>query len=241
MPPRGSRGAILSVALALAGCGEAGDEDRSLDGGFPLQNAYNSEEDKELASQPCWRRERGRWHYSSGHCEAMLPAREMQGVWVTAFEESSFFPGATSIPDPNDPTRYATEIELDRDRIAQRIGREPANAHGDAIWLRFVGRRMRDPYMVDCQGTPYRVFVVDRLLDARYLGAMAPAELPTPEMVRSRPVTVSVRHSGRWGAEEAEAVEHCSGRGRSADRIEDAVAPDQTPSQASPAGNSSAE
>lgn len=237
----GSCRAILGLTLLLAGCGEGGGEDRSLDGGLPLRDVYGAEEDKLLASQKCWRRERGRWHYSSGHCEAMLPAREMKGVWVTAFEESSFFPGASAIPDPDDPTRFATEIELDSDRIVRRIGKPPAGAHGDAIWLRFIGRRMRDPYMVDCQGTPAWVFVVDRLLDARYLGAMAPAERLTPEIAQRRTVTVSVRHGGKWGAKEAEAVERCSDRGRSADQLEDLVPTDQAPRQTRPPGNASAE
>jgi hypothetical protein len=171
----------------------------------------------------------------------MLPAREMEGVWVTAFEESSFVSGATAIPDPDDPIRFADDIELDGERIARRIGIEPWSRHGEAVLLRFVGRRTRDPYLVDCEGVPYRTFVVDRLIEARRLGPMDPLEWPSPEAIRRRPVTVAVRHGGRWGELEAEAVERCKGRGRTSDRNHEPVAADQSPVQARPPGRSSAE
>jgi hypothetical protein len=229
---------MLWLPLLLAACGGKGDDDRPLDGGHPLGEPIGSFSVKDLANQDCFRAERGRWHYSIGHCEAMLPAREMEGVWVTAFEESSFFPGPARMPAPNDPTRYATGIELDGERVLRAAGHKPEGAHGDALWLRFVGRRTRDPYHVDCFGTPYWVFVVDRLLEARFLGEMKPARWPTPEEARRRPPTVAVRHKGRWGEEEAKAVEHCSFRGSKADRLEDV---DQVPSHSSPPGRSSAE
>lgn len=239
MPVRAARLRSMwapALALLVSACGR--DETQPLDGGVALDFGSDPESEKLMARDPCWRRENGGWHYSIGHCEPMLPSEKMQGVFVTAFEERSFFPDATAMPDPDDPTRYATEIELDRDQIARRIGREPAGSNADAIWLRFVGRRMRDPYHVDCYGTPYWVFVVDRLLEARFLGEMKPARWPTPEEVRRRPVTVAVRHKGRWGEEEAEAVEFCQGPDPKSDRIEDV---DQSPSQARPPGRSSAE
>jgi hypothetical protein len=236
------RGPILSCAFLLAACGPA-DDDRPLDGGRPLQVSSGPEEDRENAKDPCRRRERGRWHHSAGHCEPMLPQMEMRGVLVTAFEERSYFPGIDSIPDPNHPGRAGTEIELDGEGLIQRIGIEPSSVHGDAISLRFIGRRTRDPWSVDCFGTPSWVFVVDRLIEARYLGPMSPATWLTPEMARARPVTVTVRHRGRWGEEERKAVERCKGGGPAVEslRLEKAIRESHNPAQASPAGKSSAE
>jgi hypothetical protein len=99
---------------------------------------------------------------------------------------------------------------------------------------------MREPYFVNCDGTPDFVWVVERLKTARYLG---PGKRSDVNVLLARPVTVAVRHGGRWGKEEVEAVERCNGRGRGpgADRIEEVVEKDQSPNQASPPGRSSAE
>jgi hypothetical protein len=237
----GSRGAMLGLALILAGGCEARDEDRSLDGGAPLRDAYDAEAAGSMASQPCWRRERGRWHHSVGHCETMAPRATIEGLWVTAFEENSFFPGETHLPDPRDPRRYSSEIELDDDAVFRAIGRKPGDPSGEAVYLRFSGRRTRDPLMVDCYGGAYFVYVVDRLIEARYVGAMRPFPPGYWQWLARNQPPASVKrvHQGRWGKLEAEAVERCSGRRPSADRLEDAV--DQTPSQARPPGKVSAE
>ena len=229
------RGSILWLALPLAACGEPGDDDRPLDGGRPLGAPVGSESLKDVANRDCFRAERGRWHHSVGHCEAMLPAREMEGVWVTAFEELSFFPGAAAIPDANDPARFDREIELDDREVVRLSGRAPSHPNGEAYLLTFTGRRTRDPRF-DCHGVPSFTFVADRLTGARYLGPMGPFDR-TGMLARHEAYAERLR--GRLGKAQAEAVERC--RGAAADRIEEAVEEDQGPNQASPPGNSSAE
>jgi hypothetical protein len=217
----------LLVGLA-AGCE---DRTRPLDGGMPIVFKGSEEAVKE---DPCWRREKGGWHLSMGHCEPTTSTATFEGVWVTAFEESSFFPGRKEKPDPRDPARFTIDIELDDEAVLRRAGARPGSAGwGEAVFLRFSGRRTRDPLSVDCYGSPYFVFIVDRLIEARHLGAMDP--LPPrwfEEMARNRPEpTVRQVHGGRWGELEAQAVEHCRGSGES----------DQSDGQARPPGNKSAE
>ncbi len=229
------RGSILWLAILLSACGEKSDEERPLDGGRPLHDRVDARSRKDLADQPCWRAERGRWHYSVGHCEAMVPAREMEGVWVTAFEESSFFPGVAGIPDANDPARFSREIELDDREVARLSGRAPSDPRGEAYRLTFEGRRTRD-IRFDCFGLPSYAVVVDRLKSARYLGPIGPLD---SSGLPARLEAESERLRGRFGKAQAEAVERC--RRDRADRIETAVEDDQGSNQASPAGRSSDE
>lgn len=192
--------------LALLVTGSAGADPRPVDGGRPLDFERSLEVQQILARDPCWRRERGGWHHSIGHCEAMSSPQRITGVWVTAFEESSFFPGATAIPDANDPLRFTQAIELNQAQIHRLTGPVSADLNGNAFLLTFIGRRTRDPYSVDCTGMPHFSVVVDRLISAHHLGPMGPWSVK--EMM-ARSGRVEQRHGGRWGQLEAEAVERC--------------------------------
>ncbi|MEO7177514.1 MAG: hypothetical protein ABIW83_01590 [Allosphingosinicella sp.] len=221
----------LGLLLGLAqGCD---DPNRPLDGGRPLKSHRSALDDKMNAKDPCWRLEKGRWHHSFGHCHPMTEKATIEGVWVTAFEEISFFPGAKQKPDPLDPRRYSTEIELDDKAVFRAMGRESEGPEAEAVYLRFTGRRTRDPLGVDCYGTPSFDFVVDHLIEAKYLGRLKPVPISHwQDLARNRPLaTVRRVHEGRWGEIEEEAVKRCRPRGRA----------DQTGSQPSPAGSVSAE
>jgi hypothetical protein len=148
------------------------------------------------------------------HCEEMTDSTTVEGVWVTAFEEMSFFPGLRQRPDPRDPRRFTIEIEVDEGAVFGGVVPRRPSPHGEAIYLRFAGRRTREPISVDCYGGASFVFVVDRLIEARYLGEMEP--LPAghwEDFVRSHPeATVRRIHGGHWGELEAEAAERCGPR-----------------------------
>jgi hypothetical protein len=207
-----ARGALLGLALLLAGCGGEGREPE--DGGLPLPSGtVTPDGERIMASDPCWRRERSHWHLSLGHCREMLPAKPMTGVWVSGFEVSDFMPAARGIPDPNDPRLYANALEVDAALVERRLGRELKGPASHAIALSFIGRRTKDPVSVDCDGTPYHHIVVDRPLAARYLGIEpSPDPPPPPEVVHAQPSRVRKVHDGVWGALEAEAVERCGGQ-----------------------------
>jgi hypothetical protein len=169
--------------------------------------------DEIAANDPCSRREKGGWHQSVGHCAEMTPAQEITGVWVTAFEESSFFPGASARPESNDELRYLLELELDLRDIRRLTGRTPDPAVPEAYLLTFVGRRTRDPGHVDCYGGASFSFVVDRMLSARFLGYVSnPDRERMKALYETREPTVSVRHAGRWGELERRAVAECRPR-----------------------------
>jgi hypothetical protein len=194
--------------VLLAGCA---DPTEPLDGGRPLD--FDDRLGADLKHDPCRRREKSGWHYSVGHCLAMAPMGRMSGVWVTAFEETSFIPGATAVPDPNDPRRFAQELELDDRKIVKLTGPMPLGGHsyhGEAYLVTFVGRRTRDPYDVGCDGIAQFSVVVDRLMSARYLGPLGHGF--SVKALESRPVTVARRHDGKWGELEQEAVERCARR-----------------------------
>jgi hypothetical protein len=206
----GARRALLGLALLLAGCG--GERSKPEDGGLPL--FFGRDDERVMAGDPCWRRERGGWHLSLGHCRGMLPAKPMTGVWVSGFEMSHFMPAARGIPDPNDPRLYSNLLEVDPILVDRLLGRELKGPASHAVALSFIGRRTKDPVAVDCDGTAYHHFVVDRLLEGRYLGLEpSPDPPPPPEVVRSRPSRVRKIHDGAWGALEEEAVERCGGQG----------------------------
>lgn len=214
--PRLASTAFVAAALLmlLGACDRSGRSDAE-DGGRSLrQGPVSTAEEESLRHQPCWRKERGGWHYGLQHCLPMGRAEEMRGVYITAFEESSFIAGTTTLPDPDDPRRYANDVGLEPDIVFRFAGAMPASSLGDAYALTFIGRRTRDPLAVDCQGRASFGYVVDRLLTARYLGAepREPHRI-TPAEVRARPVLVRKIHSGVWGEREAEAVAHC-GRAR---------------------------
>ena len=196
------------TALLAAACG--GDSAQPLDGGLALELEAHPDTQKLLAADPCWRREKGGWHYSIAHCEPMLEARSMQGVFVTAFEEASFFPGATAIPDANDPARFMYEMEVDDRKLARLSGHAPIMAsEGEAYLLTFAGRRTRDGWY-DCYGVPTFRIVVDRLTSARYLGSLGPFD---GKGMLARHEKLAARRAGRGGEAQARAIERCRSGG----------------------------
>ena len=136
-----------------------------------LLPACRRKEAPALSRQACWEAKGGA-PKSVADCEPMLPEREYEGVWVSAFEEASFMRGPPVIPSADDPRRYNVGIELDEERVRRSLRLKPFDNEGDAIFLRFVGRRMRDPMWVDCNGQIGLTYVVDRLIEVRYLGAV---------------------------------------------------------------------
>jgi hypothetical protein len=212
--------ALLSV---VATCGD--DPREPLDGGRPIDLDRHPETEPLGINQPCLRREKRGWHHSTGHCQAMLPPQRMSGVWTTGFELSSFFPGDTTIPAPNDWRSGTVYIELNEDRVYRVADAKRPDQGYHAYLVTFVGRRTRDPELVDCQGMSNHTVVVYRMESARYLGAMAEMDGPTySNELRARPVTVTQRHGGRLGELEREAVERCTKR-----RAEQGVGSEETP------------
>jgi hypothetical protein len=191
--------AMTAALLVLASCQDAGEERRApqaqpLDGGYPLQPSGGAEADRTMADDPCWRRERGGWHSSIGHCAEMLSAQPMAGVLVLGFEETSFFPGAASIPDPNDPRRYRFELEADFLRVRALAGRTRGGPPYQAYRIAFSGRRTRYPVFIDCSGSRGYVFIADHIREAHYLGAM-----PDPNADPPRPSDRRFVRSGEGG------------------------------------------
>ncbi len=201
---------LLAGALMLAGCGSA-DPREPLDGGLLLQLDASAEEADIRAAQSSWRRERGGWHMSMGHVEEMLPLETISGVWVTGFEETSFFPSATAMPDRNDPHRYMQEIEVDHAKVEAFTGRPDPKGGYRAILLTFEGRRTRYPEFVGCDGTRSYGFVVYRVHSARDLGEMHDPDrppVPKPDAPRGTPF----KRSGEGGVtaeRETEAMKRC--------------------------------
>lgn len=211
---------VAALLTLLAACHEGGRSDAEDGGANLVRRPLSAAEEESLRHQPCWRKEAGGWHESLQHCVAMAGAQQIRGVFITAFEEHSFIPGDGTLPDPDDPRRYATEIELEPSIVYRFAGATPRSLLGDAYALTFIGRRTRDPLGVDCQGRASFAYVVDRLLTARYLGAEPRApHLVTPAESRAQPVLVRKIHGGEWGRLEERAVARCRGR------AEDAVDP----------------
>lgn len=202
---------ILVLHLLLGGC-EGRDEREPLDGGYPLETQrMDLDTEKMLASDPCWRKEHGGWHLSAGHCSEMLPPQKMAGVWVTGFEESSFFPDATSIPDRNDPRRYMINLEIDNERIATLVGRDIEDSEYHAIALTLVARRTKYPSSIGCDGRRAFSIVAYRIVDARYLGTVGNPDRPTRSIARYEPFKRS-GEGGVVGRMEDEALALCRGR-----------------------------
>ena len=144
-----------------------------VDGGHPLEFGFDlSDYPVEQGEGSGWRKERGGWHYSAQHGVDMAPRRRMVGVWVTGFEETSFFLGDQTIPHPDDPRRYENELEVNSEHVQEMIGRQLDMPDYHAVLLEFDGRRTRYPIAIDCFGGRSYTFVADRLRSARYLGLM---------------------------------------------------------------------
>lgn len=199
----------MALLLAVSACDRI-PEDEPLDGGFRLELGTKAEETEYLLADPCWRRERGGWHYSIGHCAEMLPPRRMTGIWVTGFEESSFFPGDAAVPSPNDPRRFRLLLEVDEARILALAGPAAPSPASRAFAISFVGRRTRYPLNVDCYGGRDYGFVADRVDGARYLGEIGFPEPPPPRSARR--AYRGFRPSGEGGVVgrmEREALREC--------------------------------
>jgi hypothetical protein len=188
---RHARFAVLAGALALAGSSLA-DMRKPLDGGSALQFEPFADAEAQHEKDPCARREKGAWHRSVVHCEEMLPLETISGVLVIAFEERSFFPGETQIPDRNDPRRYHSEPEIDHLLLANLPGQAWTNG---AVLMTFQGRRTRYPYYIDCEGHRAYTYVVHDLYSARYLG---PVGKPDPSYFHRKP-TKPFPFSGEGG------------------------------------------
>jgi hypothetical protein len=152
-----------------------------------------------------------------GHCEEMLPAQRMNGVWVSGFEETSFFPSDRTMPDRNDTRRFRLELEVDRDRVAELAGRKAAGGpdyHAFALIL--VARRTKYPVSIDCYGGRYYSFVADRVETARYLGVIANPDIPRPNSRPSEPFQRS-GEGGRIARMEQQALTGCMKRAQQSD------------------------
>src|SRR4051812_23538175 len=211
-----SEWAARALLLALAACGSA--EPEPEDGGWPLQSAKAGAVGEDYnAHDPCFRKEHERWHYSIGHCRAMAPPQRLQGVWLRAFEVSQFVPRATSFAEASAREGQAHDIEIDNAAVERLAGVKRGGPGFVAYEVTFIGRRRRDPHFVDCQGHPEFTIVADRLLSAKWLGYAPPSLAPFDRAKfdaevarnRARPVTVTVRHGGKWGQLEAEALARC--------------------------------
>ncbi|HEX6742421.1 MAG TPA: hypothetical protein VF079_11580 [Sphingomicrobium sp.] len=118
--------------------------------------------------------------------DAMTYPAVISGVWVTGFEESSFFPDEEAIPDRNDPRRYRVELIVGSHRaMALRRG-APERGYA-AFRLTFLGRRTRYPFAIDCEGGRNYYFIPDWILRARYLGPMPDPDLPVRQPGPYRP------------------------------------------------------
>ena len=202
---------MLLLASFVAGCSSSAPTEPE-DGGSALSFSMSAEDEKTVSGDCFWRREKGGWHASVGHCKEMLPPEEMAGVFVTGFEERSYFPGAGTIPDPYDPRRLITELEVEQAKLDREAGAVPRNGYPAAYLLKFVGRRTRDPIHVDCYGDPYFVFIADRIISARRLGKVGKWEMEVALKRRPPPNgPVKRRHRGRWGELETQADQHCNG------------------------------
>jgi len=124
------RHAVLALSLLLAACRQDRLISDSGDGGFMIERDVGSAVEESFVGDRCARRERGGWHRSLGHCMEMTSSRRFTGVVVYAFEEMSFFPGATAIPDRNDLARYTT-VRARRMSLGnkQRLGLAAALQH----------------------------------------------------------------------------------------------------------------
>lgn len=137
----------------------------------------------------------------------MLPPERMEGVVVLAFEEQSYFPGATTRPDANDPWRYNTELLIEREELF-RLFEAGGHPHGTAFHLTFIGSRTREP-SYGCDGVPYYLYEAKQLLAVRNLGPMGKYDFAgMPE----RRQMLGARLRGTGGAAQAKGIADCNAR-----------------------------
>ena len=208
-----ARGAAWVLLLALASC-EGEDMRQPIDGGYGLDlGANDAAMEKILANDPCWRRERGAWHYSLGHCREMSDPEEMTGVWITGFEMSSFFRGSTAVPSITDWKRPITMLEIDAERVSRMVDHEFDGPESHAVVLTIVGRRTKYPIDRDCFGGRHYAIVADRVERTQYLGRLADELIDVP-LASELPPYVPFKRSGEGGIigqMEEEALARCNG------------------------------
>ena len=144
--------------------------------------------------------------------DEMTYPKIISGVWVTGFEESSFFAGDTVIPDRNDPRRYREEL-IDGRKLFDKVHDRYAKPGYSAFHITFFGRRTKYPYMIDCEGGRYYSFLPDWVLRIRYLGPIADPDRPVRQPGPYQPF----KRSGERGVIkelEDEAFARCGGTHR---------------------------
>ena len=142
----------------------------------------------------------------------MTAPKVMNGVWVTGFEETSFFPNAKAIPARNDPRRYRMMLDIDPERVNKLLGRRLFDGDYHAIRLTFVGRQSEYPLNIDCYGGRDYLVVADWVVRARYLGKIGNPDPPPPPS--KRPPYKPFKPSGEGGVIgqlEKKALAHCGG------------------------------
>jgi len=141
--------------------------------------------------------------------EQMQLPQIMSGVWVTGFEESSFFPGDDVIPDRNDARRFRLTLTASRDQHDRLRDQNPAPGYL-AYRVTFLGRRTKYPVGIDCRGARHYFYVPDLILRTQYLGPIANPDLP----VRKPGPYIPFKRSGEGGKirqMEDEILAHCGG------------------------------
>jgi hypothetical protein len=144
---------------------------------------------------------------------AMQAPKVMTGVWITGFEETFFIPGATSMPDRNDPRRYMIWFDVDGNRVGKLLGRELViDRYYRAIALTFVGRRSKYPLSIDCHGGRDYLVVADWVVKARDLGIVPyPDRVPLPSKLSPYKPFKPSGEGGVIAQMEKVALENCSG------------------------------
>jgi hypothetical protein len=141
--------------------------------------------------------------------DAMRYPQVLSGVWVTGFEESSFFPGDTTIPGRNDPRRYRLELLPSREQVDRFRDQTPKRGYA-AFSITFLGRRTKHPVNIDCEGAHSYFFIPDWIIRTRYLGPIADPDFPVPNHEPYKPF----KRSGEGGVIrqiEDEALARCGG------------------------------
>jgi hypothetical protein len=172
--------------------------------------------DRTMAADPCWRRERGKWHFSLGHCHEMGSSQIMVGIWSSGFENSSFYPAGEPFPAADDWKRPIVWLEVDEAKVEKMLGRKLQVQGTNLVAIKFRGRKTRYPMGIDCYGGRDYAVVVDRLLQARYLGQPPYRKIHFPkpsELPPYKPIKLS-GEGGVVGRMEREALARCAPRPR---------------------------
>ena len=141
--------------------------------------------------------------------EMTLP-QIMSGVWVTGFEETSFLPHVTTIPDRNDARRYRFHLIVEPAWAQDLTANHDPPGSYHAYKITFLGRRTKYPTNIDCYGGRDYFFVPDLILSTHHLGRIPDPDLPVPKAEPYKPF----KRSGEGGVIrelEDRALAHCGG------------------------------